>query len=124
MTSRHWRIACRLVCVLALAFVTSYCTPGDNQTEIMELSGDETYLVESYIKAREARDLYSVNDLQSDSLFAVLDSTLDTLRIANTIRTLNQTPDRWVLVFRSIEEKAGYASEPPGPDNRGSEEGR
>ncbi|UCH82898.1 MAG: hypothetical protein JSW50_10515 [Candidatus Latescibacterota bacterium] len=91
--------------VLLLVIVTSYCTPSENQTEIMELSPDETYLVDSYLAVREASDLYSVNVLISDSSFAALDSTIDTLRIANTIRELNSDPDRWVLVFRSIEEK-------------------
>jgi len=97
----------------------------------MELSQNEVYLAESYAKVRQASDLYSVNAFKSDSLFAVLDSTIDTLRIANTIRELNLNPDRWVLVFRRIEEETGRrsgrgASESPDPDldNPGSEEGR
>ncbi len=90
----------------------------------MELSPDETYLVDSYVKVREASDMHYVSDFKSDSLFAVLDSTLDTLRIANTIRALNRNPDRWTLVFRSIEEKTGSSPESLGPEDRGSEESR
>jgi hypothetical protein len=93
----------------------------------MELSENENYLVESLVKVREARDEYSVNALISDSLFTFLDSTIDTLRIANTIRELNLDPDRWVLIFRKIEEKTDHrsrdrASDIPGPDaqSRGS----
>jgi hypothetical protein len=40
----------------------------------------------------------------ADSLFARLDSTIDTLRITNTIKALNETPDRWAFVFLEIEK--------------------
>jgi len=68
------------------------------------MTADEAYLVDTYVRIAEARDLHTVNYLKSDSLFAVLDSTTDSLRIANTIRDLDLTPDRWALVFRSIEQ--------------------
>ncbi|MEJ2721647.1 MAG: hypothetical protein P8181_11010 [bacterium] len=101
--------------------MTSYCTRGEKQTEIMELSPDETYLVDAYVKVREATELSYVSPSKSDSLFAVLDSTLDTLRISNTIRELNHHPDRWVLVFRRIEEKTQGSDEPVGPEDPASE---
>lgn len=69
-----------------------------------ELSSDETYLVETYVKIADARDLHTVNYLKSESLFTVLDSTTDSLRIANTIRGLNMDPERWLTIFRSIEQ--------------------
>lgn len=83
----------------------------------MQLSPDETYLVDAYVKVREATELSYVSPSKSDSLFAVLNSTLDTLRISNTIRELNHHPDRWALVFRSIEEKTQRSSEPTGPED-------
>lgn len=84
---------------------SSYCTTPDTQTTIAQLSADEAYLVDTYVHVAEARDAHFISPLKSDSLFAALDSTIDTLRIANTIRGLNQDPDRWVLVFRSIESR-------------------
>lgn len=87
----------------------------------MELSENEVYLVDSYVKVRQASDMHSVNALKSDSLFAALDSTIDTLRIANTIRELNMDPDRWVLVFRNIEEKTGRRSRRGARENPASD---
>jgi len=113
----------RIVGVLSLVIVTSYCTPNENQTEIMELSPDEDYLVDFYLAVREASDLFSVNALTSDSSFAAIDSTIDTLRIANTIRELNADPDRWVLVFRSIEEKRHRRANAD-DESQGSEQSR
>ena len=102
-----WRRLSRTVLIAALVFVSSYCTDGESQTEIAALSKDETYLVDTYVRLAEARDLYSVTYFKSESLFAAIDSTIDSLRIANTIRELKLNPERWVLVFRSIEQAMG-----------------
>jgi len=53
---------------------------------------------------------YELNPYKSDSLFAVLDSTVDTLRIARTMRHLEADPDRWALVFQSITNKTAGTS--------------
>jgi len=117
-----WRRLSRICLVAALVFVSSYCTDGESQTEIKEISEDEAYLVDTYVKLVQARDLHSVTYLKSDSLFAVIDSTIDSLRIANTIRQLNQDPDRWVLIFRSIEQAMDTVSQ--GPQGKESEQRR
>jgi hypothetical protein len=70
-----------------------------------ELTEEETYLVDTYLGLAEARDRYTVNYLESESLFTMLDSTIDTTRIANTIRELNEDPDRWLAVFETIERR-------------------
>jgi hypothetical protein len=98
----------RVSCVIALVLLSSYCTGPDNQQKIPGLSEEERYLVDAYLKVVEARDLYAVSYLKSDSLFTMLDSTIDTTRIANTIRKLNGEPDRWLAVFESIEKQLGY----------------
>jgi len=69
------------------------------------LTPDEEYLIDTYVKIVEARDLFPADSLQAYNLFARLDSTTDTLRIANTIRALNRTPDRWIAVFKELDEK-------------------
>lgn len=94
--------------MLFFVFVSSYCTNSENQTKIPDLSEDEEYLVEAYtgvIKASEGLKQGSVTYLKSESLFATLDSTIDTLRIANTIRHLETDPERWILVLGKIEQQ-------------------
>lgn len=107
----------RLLGVIVLILVSSYCTGPENQTKIEELSEDEAYLVQAYVQVAKARDLRTVSYSKSDSLFAVLDSTIDTTRIANTIAGLNEDPDRWYIIFSSIERdlnpSQGSESEEP-----------
>jgi hypothetical protein len=102
-----WIRSGRVSFVVALVLLSSYCTSSDNQTKITGLSEDEAYLADAYIQIAQARDLNPVNYLKSESLFTMLDSTIDTTRIANTIRELNSDPDRWLLVFDSIERDLG-----------------
>jgi hypothetical protein len=106
-----WSRLGRIVTVLALVFVSSYCTKEESPTLNAELTPDETYLVETYVKLADARDLHAVNYLKSESLFTVLDSTTDSLRIANTIRDLNLEPERWLVIFRSIEQTRSARSQ-------------
>jgi hypothetical protein len=98
-----WRRIGRASCVITLVLLSSYCTGSDNQTKITGLTVDEEHLVDAYVKLARTRDLRSVNYLKSESLFTMLDSTIDTTRIAKTVRLLNEDPDRWLLVFDSIE---------------------
>lgn len=117
-----WRRLSRICLVAALVFVSSYCTDGESQTEIEKISEDEAYLVDTYVKLVQARDAYSVSYFKSESLFALIDSTTDSLRIANTIRQLNLDPDRWVLIFRSIEQAMDTVSQ--GSQGKESEQRR
>jgi hypothetical protein len=81
----------------------SHCSDGGRQPKITSLSADEKYLVDAYTTVLEVRGASAVNALLAESLFARLDSTIDTLRIANTIRELDRDPDRWIVVFENIE---------------------
>jgi hypothetical protein len=113
------RRSSRLLLVIATITVSSYCSGPDNQINNTELSADEAYLATTYARIVEAREEYSVNDFKSESLFTFLDTTVDTTRIADTIRALNKDPDRWLLVFQRIEENLKDSSE-----RQGSEETR
>ncbi len=106
-----WRRLCLIVSLGLVVVCSSYCTTPDNETSIAELSPDETYLVDAYVQVAVARDAYSISPLKSDSLFAALESTIDTLRIANTIRDLNRDPDRWLLVYQFIERRLKTSSQ-------------
>jgi hypothetical protein len=117
-----WRRLSRICLVAALVFVSSYCTDRESQTEIEKISEDEAYLVDTYVKLVQARDAYSVSYFKSESLFALIDSTTDSLRIANTIRQLNLDPDRWVLIFRNIEQAMDTVSQ--GSQGKESEQRR
>lgn len=103
----HWSRIGRVAFVIALASVSCYCTGPDSYTTNPTLTSDESYLVDAYVRVARARTLGDVNRLKSDSLFAALDSTLDSARIANTIRDLNGDPDRWLVVFEKIERRLG-----------------
>jgi hypothetical protein len=113
-----WTRLGRVSCVVAVVLLSSYCTGPDSQTKIAELTEEENYLVDAYLNVAEARDLYGVNYLKSESLFTVLDSTIDTTRIANTIRELNRAPDRWLAVFENIERELRGPQGPESEDAR------
>lgn len=103
-TRNRCRLAAKIAVVAALVLISSYCTKRDNQAENAPLTGDETYLIESYARIEAARELIGTNHAKSESLFATLDSTIDRNRVSNTIRTLNADPDRWLAVYRGIEK--------------------
>ena len=104
----------RLICVTALVFLSSYCTDPEKQTKIVPLSADERYLVDTYVRISHAQEMHAISAVKSDSLFAWMDSTTDTSRVARTIRGLNQDPDRWLVIFTAIEKDL---EEPTGEDN-------
>jgi hypothetical protein len=114
-TAFHWSRIGRVALVMALASVSCYCTRPDGETKNPAPTADETYLIDAYVRITQAREAESVSYLKSDSLFAALDSTVDTTRIANTIRALNADPDRWLVVFERIEQ----ALRPPGASGDG-----
>ena len=108
---RRFALAARVLSIIAMTMLSSYCTGQESQTPIQELSEDEQYLINAYARLVEASDLHSLTPLKSDSLFALLDSTIDTTRVANTIRALDSDPDRWLLVFRGIERDLKESSQ-------------
>lgn len=90
--------------ILAIS-VSSFCDNNDEQNyQDQSLTEDEHYLVQAYAKVSEARDHLFTDPIVAESLFTRLDSTIDTLRISNTIEALNEKPDRWAFVFLEIEK--------------------
>lgn len=45
------------------------------------------------------------NSSGAESLFTAIDTTTDTLRIANTITSINETPERWLTIFEVIDSR-------------------
>lgn len=105
------RLLLKTVLVGVLTVVSSYCTPTGNKTENVALSPDESCLVDAYLRMAEARDIRSVSYETSESLFVVLGAAIDTARVWRTVRALNANPDRWLVVFRSIERAKGSSLE-------------
>lgn len=119
---RRWAYRIGRPLIVAAAVLSSaYCSGPDDQSRLESLSVDEAHLVNTYVKITLARDEYSVSYLKADSLFAVLDSTTDTLRIANTIRELNKDPDRWLSVFQHIQRQLRKAKQ---GESQGREQGQ
>ena len=94
--------------------VSSYCTGPEKQTTNPELTGDEQALVDALVGVSLAKDAFYANPLESDSLFAHLDSTVDTTRISNTVRALEGDPDRWILVYEAVKERLQNSSQGQG----------
>lgn len=94
----------------ALLLSHASCAKGGSHPEQLELSDDEKYLVLAYAQLRYAENLYPDRPETAESLFTDLHSSIDSTRIANTIRLINNTPDRWIIIFRKIEEMLQEAS--------------
>lgn len=118
------RLAAKSAAVAALVLLSSYCAHRDNQAENAPLTSDEIYLVESYVRIEAARALSAVNHAKAESLLAALDSTIDRSRVSNTIRALNADPDRWLAVYRGIEETMEDRADERSPGEPPSEEKR
>jgi hypothetical protein len=107
-----------LICLAAaLALATGACERGDGDgTGPLALSEDEKYLIDAYVDVKSARSNYPHNPIEAESLFTVLDSTIDTVRIANTIRDVNKTPERWLVILEEIEKQLRAQGKLPGPE--------
>lgn len=96
-----------LLCLaLATAVTTVSCDGHTKDTaDTTELTTDEKYLIDAYVEVQLARSHYPHKPAVADSIFAVLDSTIDSVRIANIIRDINQEPERWAAVMEEIERR-------------------
>ena len=77
------------------------------------MSDDERYLVDAYVDIIRTSDQYPRDPAAAESLFTVLDSTIDSVRIANTIRTVDLEPERWAIIFEVIENELRVDPEKP-----------
>jgi hypothetical protein len=110
--------------ILLLGFIVLLVTAGacgkkDQAAVNQHLTKDEQYLINSYARIIHARDLHSSNPAKAESLFAVIDSTTDTLRIANTINSINKDPNRWIYIFEVLENRIQRQSNEQGSENSG-----
>ena len=81
------------------------CGKKDDTAKDTILTPDESYFIETYLNVVNARDLYPRDSVKAESLFTAIDTTTDSLRIANTIQSLNQNPERWVLIYQALQER-------------------
>jgi hypothetical protein len=90
----------------ALGLASASCDRnGGDQPDPQVLTEDERYLIDAYVDIKLARSHYPRDPAAAESLFTVLDSTIDTDRIANTIRTVNEAPERWAMILEEIERE-------------------
>jgi hypothetical protein len=109
---------------IAASFLVCLATCSRNEgtdTASRELSEDELYLIEAYANIKHARSYYPLKPAIAESLFVVLDSTIDSLRIAITIRALNEEPDRWEMIFEQLERTLRESASKQGIDGGRSE---
>jgi hypothetical protein len=69
------------------------------------LSADELYLIDAYLSVRRAGSFHPYQRAVADSLLDSLAARVDTVRVARTIAALNATPERWAMVFQTIEDR-------------------
>jgi len=105
----------------ALIVASAPCSrKEETRSDHRPLSDNERYLVEVYVRIQRARVFYPGQPEIAESLFAALDSTTDTTRVANTIRETNLAPERWGAIFEAIEKELRE----PGGQERSEQTGR
>lgn len=82
------------------------------------LSPDEDYLVESYVRVRRAAAMSPYQRVLADSLLDRLAGEVDTVRVARTIAALNTKPERWTVIYTTIEARMGSSSAAPSESTR------
>lgn len=91
-----------MTAVLLAALIS--CGRRENP-EPLPLSSDERYLVDAYLRVRRAGALFPHQRAMADSILASLAGEVDTLRVARTVAALNADPERWGVVFHTIEDR-------------------
>jgi hypothetical protein len=94
----------------AAVIATIVCCGTEDKAPTAALSPDERYLVDAYVRVRRAGALYPYQREVADSLLADLSGVVDTVRVARVITGLNASPERWTLIFQTIEEELGAKS--------------
>lgn len=98
--------------ILVALALSGSCGRSTDPSDHQPLTPDEQYLVDAYVDITTARSIHRKEPLMADSLFALIDSTVDAGVISNTIDLLNSNPDRWIVVFSAIEK--ALKNHPPG----------
>ncbi len=89
--------------LFSLLCLSLSCGDTDPESEVIELTSDETFVVEQYLRLVEARQLSAAQDESAESVWAYLtiDFPSDSVRIV-TARITERDPERWPLVFEEI----------------------
>ncbi len=107
----------RLLVALALAAALIACGEKKPASDL-GLTADETYLVDSYVRVRKTGAMFPYQRVLADSLLDRLAGDIDTVRIARTSATLNANPERWAIIFQTIEERMSPARTAPSESTR------
>ena len=102
----------RLLAAAAVLLVVMSCNAREKPPDT-KLSPDEDYLVESYVRVRRAAAMFPHQRVLADSLLDRLAGEVDTVRVARTIAALNTNPERWTVIFTTIEERMSHSNAAP-----------
>ena len=99
--------------VLSILLLTSACDPAPDLAEPTDqLSAEESFLVEQYLRIVEARRVAASGAANADSLFAVLAAEIPAdsmMAIGDRISALE--PERWPPIFEEIERRKNLMEE-------------
>jgi hypothetical protein len=99
------RLSVTAVLVAALFWAALLSCGQKESRQPSPLSSDELYLIDAYISVRRAGNMHVYQRELSERLLDSLATEVDTLRVARTISALNATPERWAIVFETIEDR-------------------
>ena len=94
-----------VISAVALLFLYS-CQSPDPVTKEKErtLTPDERYLVEYYMKIMQFEKLLHDNPASREEKRKELDENLDRERIRRTLAELEKKPERWLAIYKRINE--------------------
>jgi hypothetical protein len=104
--------------VFAAVLVLFISCQASEKPDDRGLSPDEDYLVESYVRVRRAGAMFPHQRVLADSLLDRLAGEIDTVRVARTTAALNANPERWTVIFQTIEERMGNPRAQPSESTR------
>ena len=90
---------------MALAVGIVLSCGGQDAPEPVQFTDDENYLIDSYVRVKRADSYRLERPTLTESLYVYLGAVTDSARIASAVASLNVEPDRWLEVFKAIEER-------------------
>jgi len=92
--------------VLAVCVSTAGCEKPDSvdDEKSRDLSADERYLVELYLKINDLEKNLQMNPEDSLKKWDELRASVDTARVQRALRGLENDPERWVGIYGRINE--------------------
>lgn len=93
----------RAAVALAVGIVLS--CGGKDAPKPAQFTDDENYLIDSYVRVKRAGSYRLERPSLAESLYVYLGAVTDSARIAQAVASLNVDPDRWLVVFKEIENR-------------------